>query len=70
MSVPDESGRPALLVLVRHGESARNVAKKENRFFLDEESQALAMISDTIGKPVSLQVETAYNQEQYDIVLM
>jgi len=38
--------------------------------FLDEESQALAMISDTIGKPVSLQVETAYNQEQYDIVLM
>ena len=38
--------------------------------FLDEESQALATISDTIGRPVSLQVETAYNQEQYDIVLM
>jgi ribonuclease G len=38
--------------------------------FLDEESQALAMLSDFIGKPVSLQVETTYNQEQYDIILM
>jgi ribonuclease G len=38
--------------------------------FLDEESQSLAMLSDLIGKPVSLQVETAYNQEQFDIVLM
>jgi broad specificity phosphatase PhoE len=28
-----------LLVLVRHGESARNVAKKTNRFFLDDESR-------------------------------
>jgi ribonuclease G len=37
---------------------------------LDEESQALALLADTIGKPVSLQVETAYHQEQYDIVLM
>lgn len=31
--------RPALLVLVRHAESARNVAKKGNTFFLDEESR-------------------------------
>jgi ribonuclease G len=38
--------------------------------FLDEESQSLAVLSDFIGKPVSLQVEGAYNQEQYDIVLM
>ena len=38
--------------------------------FLDEEAQALAMLSDFIGKPVSLQVESAYNQEQYDIILM
>jgi len=38
--------------------------------FLDEESQNLAMLSDFIGKPISLQVETAYNQEQFDIVLM
>ena len=38
--------------------------------FLDEESQSLAMVSDSIGKPVSLQVETAYHQEQYDIILM
>ncbi len=38
--------------------------------FLDEESQALAMLSDFIGKPVSLQVESVYNQEQFDIMLM
>ncbi len=38
--------------------------------FLEEESQALAMLSDFIAKPVSMQVETMYNQEQYDIVLM
>ncbi len=38
--------------------------------FLDEESQSLAMLSDFIGKPVSLQVENIYNQEQFDIVLM
>jgi broad specificity phosphatase PhoE len=31
--------RPSLLVLVRHAESARNVAKKGNRFFLDDESR-------------------------------
>jgi ribonuclease G len=38
--------------------------------FLDEESQSLAMLSDAIGKPVSLLVESLYNQEQFDIVLM
>jgi ribonuclease G len=38
--------------------------------FLDEESQSLAMLSDFIGKPVSLQVETLYNQEQFDVILM
>ena len=38
--------------------------------FLDEESQNLAQLSDFIGKPVSLQVETLYNQEQYDVILM
>jgi len=37
--------------------------------FLDEESQSLALLSDFIGKPVSLQVETVYNQEQFDIIL-
>ena len=37
---------------------------------LDEESQSLAMLSDFIGKPVSLQAETSYTQEQYDIVLL
>lgn len=38
--------------------------------FLDEESQSLAQLSDFIGKPISLLVETIYNQEQYDIVLI
>jgi len=38
--------------------------------FLDEESQSLAMLSDFIGKPISLQVETLYSQEQYDVILM
>ncbi|MBE7939310.1 MULTISPECIES: ribonuclease G [Ramlibacter] len=38
--------------------------------FLDEESQHLAGLSDFIGKPISLQAETAIGQEQYDIVLL
>jgi ribonuclease G len=38
--------------------------------FLDEESQGLALLSDFIEKPVSLQAEPSYSQEQYDIVLM
>jgi ribonuclease G len=36
----------------------------------EEESGALAMLSDFIGKPVSVQVESNYLQEQYDIVLL
>jgi len=31
--------RPALLVLVRHGQSQRNVVKKRNHFYLDDESR-------------------------------
>ena len=38
--------------------------------FLDEESQSLAMLGDFIGKPISLQVETLYTHEQFDIVLI
>ena len=38
--------------------------------FLDEESQSLAQLADFIGKPISLQVESVYSQEQYDVVLM
>jgi ribonuclease G len=37
---------------------------------LGDEAQALALLSDSIGKPVSLQVEPLYHQEQYDIILM
>jgi ribonuclease G len=45
-------------------------AQKVIDLFLDEESQSLAMLEDFIGKPISLQVETVYTQEQYDIILV
>ncbi|MGI4849466.1 MAG: ribonuclease G [Janthinobacterium lividum] len=38
--------------------------------FLEEESQHLALLGDFIKKPISLQVESTYQQEQYDIILM
>jgi len=38
--------------------------------FLDEESQALAMLSDFVGKPISVKAESGYTQEQYDVVLL
>ncbi|EEO26997.1 ribonuclease G [Oxalobacter paraformigenes] len=38
--------------------------------FLEEESQHLASLGDLIGKPISLQVESAYTQTQYDVILM
>ena len=38
--------------------------------FLDEESQHLAGLSDFIGKPISLQSDSAMGPEQYDIVLL
>ena len=38
--------------------------------FLDEESQSLAQLGDFIAKPISLQVEESYTQEQYDVILM
>ncbi len=38
--------------------------------FLEEESQHLAQMGDLIGKPVSMQVEATYSQEQYDIILV
>jgi ribonuclease G len=59
--------------------SARQFDAKEYRIlasqkvidlFLDEESQSLAQLGDFIGKPISLQVETQYSQEIYDVVLM
>jgi ribonuclease G len=36
----------------------------------EEESGSVAMLSDFVGKQISLQVEPGYLQEQYDIVLM
>ncbi len=38
--------------------------------FLEEEAQALTMLSDFIGRAVSLHAESGYTQEQFDIVLM
>lgn len=38
--------------------------------FLDEESQALAMLIDFIGKPILLETDGHYSQEQYDVVLV
>ena len=38
--------------------------------FLEEESQSLAMLSDFIGKPISLHAESSYSQEQFDIELL
>jgi ribonuclease G len=38
--------------------------------FLDEESQSLAMLGDFIGRPISLQVETPYSPERYDVILI
>ena len=38
--------------------------------FLDEESQSLAQLGDFIAKPISLQVEESYTQEQYDVIIM
>ena len=38
--------------------------------FLEEESQSLTTLGDFVGKTISLQVETAYTQEQYDIILV
>jgi ribonuclease G len=38
--------------------------------FLDEEAPTLIELEKSLGKRISMQVETAYNQEQYDIVLV
>ena len=38
--------------------------------FLDEESEALALVGDSIQKPLTLSVETEYNQAQYDVLVL
>ena len=62
--------------LLRH---ARQFSAKEFRvlasqkvidLLLDEESQSLANLSDFIGKPIALQVESQYSQELFDIILL
>ncbi|HET9579223.1 MAG TPA: ribonuclease G [Usitatibacter sp.] len=38
--------------------------------FLDEEASSLTQLGDFIAKTISMQVETAYTQEQYDVILL
>ena len=38
--------------------------------FLDEESEALALVGDSIQKPITLSVETEYTLEQYDVLVL
>jgi ribonuclease G len=37
---------------------------------LDEEADGLGKLQEFIGKPINLQVESLYHQEQFDVVLM
>jgi len=37
---------------------------------LDEESSSIAELEEFIGKPIKLQVENLYTQEQFDVVMM
>jgi ribonuclease G len=37
---------------------------------LDEEREHVASLSEFIGKPISLQVDPALGQEQFDIILV
>jgi len=37
---------------------------------LDEESASIAELEEFIGKPIKLQVESLYTQEQFDVVMM
>jgi ribonuclease G len=46
--------------------AAQNVIDR----FLEEEAPSIEMLSDFIGKRISMQVESSYTQEQFDIVLM
>jgi ribonuclease G len=45
-------------------------AQKVIDLFLEEEADSLTQLGDFIGKPISMQVETAYTQEQYDVILV
>jgi ribonuclease G len=38
--------------------------------FLEDEAASLTQLGDFIAKPISMQVESAYTQEQYDVILL
>ena len=66
-------GRPRHMLTIfvnTHAEKGIVASQAVIDLFLEEESQSLAMLGDFIGKPVSMQVESSYTQEQYDIILM
>ena len=48
----------------------RRIMQGEIDMLLDEESQSVANLSDFIGRPISLQAESGYAQEAFDIILM
>ena len=50
--------------------SRRRRRKRETCLNTVYPTQALAMLGDFIGKPVSMQVESTYGPEQYDIILL
>ena len=64
------AGEPLLVHAVRSLALAPSVDLVVVAAPADAVSQVRAMLSDVIGKPVSLAVETAHNQEKYDIILM
>ena len=66
-------GRPEILRADRqfNAKEYRILAsQKVIDLFLEDESASLTQLGDFIGKPISMQVETAYTQEQYDVVLV
>ena len=39
-------------------------------FFLEDESAALDLLQEMMGKVVLLEVEPSYTQEEYDVVIL
>jgi Ribonuclease G/E len=60
-------GRPVLGV---HPAGPLQELDEVVELLLDEESQNLAELEQFIGKPIKLQAESTYTQEQYDVVLI
>ena len=46
------------------------IARERIELLLDEESAALGELEVVVGKPIRLQTEALYAQDQYDVVLL